>query len=158
MPVQTEGTTGGRAELPAEFNGNPPTILLAEDHDPLREALVMMLESAGFRVLGASGDGEALLRMAERTHPDVVLLDLRLPSTDGIAVTREIKRFSPTTPVVMFSAYGDEAFIESAKDAGVFAYLVKGCPPRSLIDTLVEASIRGRQTKHSGPRGSLVSP
>src|SRR2546426_752017 len=68
-----------------------PTILLAEDHDGLREALVTLLESAGFRVLAASQDGAGLLRVAETTEPDVVLVDMRMPAVSGIDVARWMK-------------------------------------------------------------------
>jgi DNA-binding NarL/FixJ family response regulator len=113
-----------------------PSVLLAEDHDGLREALVTMLETAGFRVLAASEDGAGLLRVAETIEPDVVLVDLRMPSVSGIDVARWMKGLWPTTPVVVYSAYGEDAFMKSAASAGVFAYLVKGCPPSSLMRTL----------------------
>jgi DNA-binding NarL/FixJ family response regulator len=116
-----------------------PTVLLAEDHEALREALVTMLESAGFQVLGASDNGAGLLRLAETTEPDVVLVDLRMPTVSGIEVARWMKGLWPSTPVVVYSAYGEDDFMKSAADAGVFAYLVKGCPPSSLIRTLREA-------------------
>jgi DNA-binding NarL/FixJ family response regulator len=113
-----------------------PTVLLAEDHEVLREALVTMLETAGFRVLAAAENGAALLRAAETTEPDVVLVDLRMPAVDGIDVARWMKGLWPTTPVVVYSAYGEDAFMASAANVGVFAYLVKGCPPSSLLRTL----------------------
>ena len=113
-----------------------PSVLLAEDHEGLREALVTMLETAGFRVLAASENGAGLLRVAETVQPDVVLVDLRMPSVSGIDVARWMKGLWPTTPVVVYSAYGEDAFIKSAAAAGVFAYLVKGCPPSSLVRTL----------------------
>jgi DNA-binding NarL/FixJ family response regulator len=113
-----------------------PAVLLAEDHQGLREALVSMLETAGFRVLAASEDGAGLLRVAETVEPDVVLVDLRMPAVSGIDVARWMKGLWPTTPVVVYSAYGEDAFIKSAAEAGVFAYLVKGCPPSSLVRAL----------------------
>jgi DNA-binding NarL/FixJ family response regulator len=125
-----------------------PTVLLAEDHDGLREALVTMLETAGFRVIGASSNGADLVQMARTQGADVVLVDLRMPSLNGIDVARWIKSISPTTPIVVYSAYGDDAFQQSASEAGVFAYLVKGCPPSTLISTLRAAIDQGSSTTH----------
>jgi DNA-binding NarL/FixJ family response regulator len=123
----------------------PPTVLLAEDHDGLREALVTMLESAGFGVLGASSNGADLVKLARSREADVVLVDLRMPSLNGIDTARWIKSISPATPVVVYSAYGDDAFQQAAMEAGVFAYLIKGCPPATLISTL-RAAVEQRRS------------
>jgi DNA-binding NarL/FixJ family response regulator len=135
-----------------------PTVLLAEDHEGLREALVTMLETAGFRVLAASENGAGLLRVAETIEPDVVLVDLRMPVVSGIDVARWMKGLWPTTPVVVYSAYGEDAFMKSAADAGVFAYLVKGCPPGSLVRTLRLAAAQKRTANDLLGRRMLVSP
>jgi DNA-binding NarL/FixJ family response regulator len=134
-----------------------PTVLLAEDHEGLREALVTMLETAGFRVLAASENGAGLLRVAETTEPDVVLVDLRMPAVSGIDVARWMKGLWPTTPVVVYSAYGEDAFMKSAAEAGVFAYLVKGCPPSSLVRTLRLAVAHKKAADELLVRRMLVS-
>jgi AmiR/NasT family two-component response regulator len=60
-------------------------------------------------------------------------------------------------PVVMYSAYADQLFMKSARDAGAFAYLVKGCPPRSLIDTLLEAALQPSRRRTPAARPQRVS-
>lgn len=131
-------------------NPDPPRVLIGEDLDPLREALAEMLRRAGFRVVGKARDGAELLEMAGDVDPEVILTDLRMPNVDGVEVARVMKLAHPSIPVIIFSGHDEDAFVRPADDVGVFAFLVKGCPPSSIIGTLRMASAyhRGLQKDH----------
>jgi NarL family two-component system response regulator LiaR len=95
-----------------------------------------MLSDHGFDVVGEAGDGAEGIDLVSRTGPDVVLMDLRMPNLDGIQATRTIKRGRPAVQVILLSAYGDSGLRAEAEDAGVYCYLVKGCPPGIITDSL----------------------
>jgi DNA-binding NarL/FixJ family response regulator len=151
------GQPDGQPTGPVRAETNLPTVLLAEDQTMLREALVEMLTQGGFSVLGSASDGAELLELAEKVEADLVLVDLRMPSVDGIEVARRIKQRWPSTPVIVYSAFGAEGFVKSAEREGVFAYLEKGCPPASIMETLREAwahrqaILARRRTTHDAP-------
>jgi DNA-binding NarL/FixJ family response regulator len=117
----------------------PPRVLVVDDHPMLREALVELLEQAGFEVAGEAVDGADAVALAKQLAPDVVLMDLRMPVMGGLDATRLIKDACPDIQVVMLSAFDSPALQQQAEEAGCFAYLVKGAPPATLGLTLHQA-------------------
>src|SRR5205823_9292882 len=85
------------------------------------------------------------------TDPDVVLMDLRMPNLDGLQATRAMKRGRPAVQVILLSAYGDSGLRAEADDAGVYCYLVKGCPPDIITDAL-RFAWRFKQEMEDAPR------
>lgn len=81
-----------------------PRVLLADDHDRLREALRDLLTETGFEVVGESGDGADAVALARLHEPDIVVIDLRMPVLNGLDATRLIKDARPATQVVVLSA------------------------------------------------------
>jgi DNA-binding NarL/FixJ family response regulator len=116
-----------------------PRLLVVDDHQLLRKALVDLLWQAGFEVVGEAGDGVDAVALARQLQPDVVLMDLRMPVLGGLDATRLIKDACPTTQVVLLSAFESPALEQQAEDAGCFAYLVKGVPPGTLRLVLHQA-------------------
>jgi len=104
----------------------PIRVLLADDHRVLREGLAMLIESApDMRVVAQAGDGSEAVAQFKIHHPDVVLLDLRMPGMDGIQAMEEIRRQSPEARFIFLTAFdGDEDIFRSFR-AGAFAYLLK---------------------------------
>ncbi|HEV2872383.1 MAG TPA: response regulator transcription factor, partial [Actinomycetota bacterium] len=82
-----------------------PRLLVVDDHDMLRTALVDLLGQAGFEVVGAAGDGVDAVALAKLLEPEVVLMDLRMPVLGGLDATRLIKDACPTTQVVLLTAF-----------------------------------------------------
>jgi DNA-binding NarL/FixJ family response regulator len=78
-------------------------VLLADDHRMLRDGLRLSMEEAGFEVVGAAGDGEEAVRLAELLRPDVVLMDVSMPLLDGVEATRLVRQRVPRTQVVMLT-------------------------------------------------------
>jgi DNA-binding NarL/FixJ family response regulator len=116
-----------------------PRVLLVEDDQDVREALRDLLEETNIEVVGEAGDGSQGLEMARERTPDVVLMDLRMPVMGGLEASRRLKEEMPKVQVVILTAYDDPALMEDANAAGVYAYLVKGCPPRMLGEVTVQA-------------------
>jgi two-component system phosphate regulon response regulator PhoB len=117
------------------------TILLAEDDPDILHMVSFKLRRAGFDVLEAV-DGFATLQVAREQRPDLVLLDVRMPRMDGIAVCREL-RAAPHTervPIIMLTARARPQDREQAYAAGATDYIVKPFSPRELV-LRVEAAL-----------------
>ena len=106
-------------------NGNTPLrALVVEDEGMTVLLLKRALKNAGFEVVGIVSDGEEAIVAARLLLPDFILMDINMPRMNGIEATRHIYRERPT-PIIMLSAYLDEATRQQAADAGACAYLVK---------------------------------
>lgn len=104
----------------------PLTILLADDHQILRQGLKAILQAVpDFRLVGEAADGPEAVRLADRLHPDVLVLDLMLPSLNGMEVARHVARRLPRTRVVILSMHSNEAYVVEALRAGATGYVLK---------------------------------
>ncbi len=104
----------------------PKKILIVEDDSFLQGLASSKLEKDGFSVMAASSGDEAA-KLLETATPDLVLLDLVLPGTDGFGVLKKLRENAPTaqTPVIVFSNLSEEGDIKKAKDLGATDYMVK---------------------------------
>lgn len=101
-------------------------ILLADDHAVLREGMRTLLEQEkDLEVIGEAGDGEEAIKMVSELKPDVVLMDIVMPKLNGIEATKRIKEISPTTSVLILTAYSDIRYILGLLEAGTCGYLLK---------------------------------
>ena len=98
-------------------------VVIADDESIIRLDLKEILEGDGYLVVGEAARGDDALAMIRELEPDLALLDIKMPGLDGIEVARQIK--DGPTIVVLLTAFSQRALIESARDAGVVAYLVK---------------------------------
>lgn len=111
-------------------------VIIADDHALVREGLRRLLElDPNIQVMTEVGDGQGAINMARKEKPDVVLMDVNMPGTDGIVATRVIKREMPSTRIVALTIYEDEEVVEMVK-AGVSAYVLKDVAGSELIDTI----------------------
>lgn len=113
------------------------TVLLVEDSEPIRDAFTILLEDAGYEVLGAA-TGEEALRLARERMPDLVLLDMGLPDMNGLQVVQQIKADETTAGIVVVALTGrDEASDRRAcMEAGCTAYVVKPVNTQKLVRDL----------------------
>jgi DNA-binding NarL/FixJ family response regulator len=115
-------------------------VLVVDDHQMLREALVGLLELVGFEVAGAVADGVDATVLAAELAPDVVLMDLSMPVLNGLDATRLLRDVVPDTAIVAFSAFDSPELKRQAFAAGAVAYLPKGCSNERLRAT-IEAAV-----------------
>ena len=119
-----------------EQGGRPLRVMIVDDHPIWREALERDLRTAGLEVVGSAGDGEQALRRMPAARPDVVVLDLRLPTLDGVATTREIAAKHPAVRVLILSASGEESDVLAAIKAGATGYLVKSASREEPLEAV----------------------
>lgn len=110
-------------------------VLLVDDQRLFVESLRRLLEidSPDIIVCGVAYDAESALQILETAHPDVVLLDVRMPGTDGVEVARIINRDWPEIHTVMLTTFDDDAYVHDALSQGAVGYLLKDIPPAELI-------------------------
>jgi len=117
------------------------SVLIVDDHPVFLQGLRRILESeSDIEVVGAANDGEQALDMACRLAPDVVLLDINLPSMNGMQVTRRLKADAPAVAVILLTAYHDEDQVLHAMRAGASAYYSKDVHPDTLLDAIRQVS------------------
>ncbi len=124
-----------------------PTILLIEDEANITQLVRYHIEQVGYHLLTAR-DGEEGLRLVERSHPDLILLDLLLPRLDGREVCRRLKR-QPTTghiPIIMLTAKAAEADKVDGLELGADDYVTKPFSPRELM-ARIRAILRRRERR-----------
>jgi DNA-binding NarL/FixJ family response regulator len=119
------------------------SVVVADDHPVVRSGLVAILDGhPGLCVVGTAADGEeALLRCAE-LHPDVVVMDLRMPRLDGIGATRRLTAEQPRVRVLVLTTYDTDADVLRAMEAGATGYLLKDAPI-DVLTAAVFAAARG---------------
>lgn len=114
------------------------TILLVDDDDELLFALKKSLSRAGFKVL-AVPDAEHALEEFEQAGPDLILTDLRLPGRSGLELAEAVRRMRPSVPILIQSAYVDDAARADAKRLGAIGPIVKPVSRQELLTLLVGA-------------------
>jgi len=111
-------------------------ILIADDHIMVREGLRKLLQTDdSIEIIAEVGDGQGAINVARKEKPDIILMDINMPGTDGLAATRIIKREMPATKVMAVTIYEDEEVVEMVK-AGVSAYVLKDVAGSELIETI----------------------
>jgi DNA-binding NarL/FixJ family response regulator len=120
------------------------SIVLAEDHALVREGIKSLIENTpGLAVVGEAEDGIALLRLLEKSHPRMVILDIAMPGLRGLEAAREIQTRHPRIQVLFLSMYRRREFLSMAFAAGAKGYLLKEDSSKELI-TAIEEIRRGR--------------
>jgi response regulator NasT len=99
-------------------------ILISDDEALIRMDLKEMLTNLGYLVVGETGDGTTAVNLAQQIRPDLVIMDIKMPGTDGITAARILTQ-QDVCPVLLLTAYADRDLVEKAKEAGVVGYLVK---------------------------------
>ena len=110
-----------------------PRVLIADDQALVRVGLRKILEfEPDTEVVGEAGDGADAVRQVERTRPDVVLMDIRMPVLDGIEATRRIVNARPTCRVLMLTTFGLDGYVFEALRAGASGFMLKDAPPEEI--------------------------
>jgi DNA-binding NarL/FixJ family response regulator len=132
-------------------------VLLADDHPVVREGLRGMLAAEpGIEVVAEAATGTEAVAFAARDHPDVVLMDLRMPHGDGVTATAEILAAAPTVRVVVLTTYETDTDIVRAVEAGAVGYLLKDTALAELGQA-IRAAARGETVLAPAVARRLVS-
>jgi DNA-binding NarL/FixJ family response regulator len=122
----------------------PVRILIADDHPIVRRGLRTLLETKrGWKICGEVGNGREAVARTKALKPDVAILDIGMPGLNGVEVTRQIRKVSPKTEILILSAHGSEKLVREVVDAGARGYLVKDDADDNLV-TAVDALRRHR--------------
>jgi len=119
-------------------------VLVVDDAPFIREVLLQILGSAGFEVVGEAEDGRSAITMAEKTNPDVILMDLVMPHLSGIEATKEILKSRPDQKIIACSTMDQDTLVMKAIDAGCMHYVVKPFKKEELIK-VIRSSMEGRK-------------
>jgi len=110
-------------------------IVIADDEPIIRLDLRKTLENMGHQVIGEAGDGARAVDLARELKPDIVILDIKMPELDGIDAAKVVTT-EGIAPVLLLTAYSQKDLVDRAKDAGVFAYLVKPFKEADLLPAM----------------------
>lgn len=134
MPANTD--------LPPPKPGRPEAgatirVLVVDDHPPMRVGLVALIKSQpGMDVVAEASDGEEAIEIYEDIHPDVVLMDLRMPGIGGVEATLAIRKKDPEARVIVLSTYDWDEDIHRAIQSGAKSYLLKDMPIEDIASTV----------------------
>jgi DNA-binding NarL/FixJ family response regulator len=144
------------------------SVLVAEDHPMFRDALRTTLTMAGgFEVVAAVGSGEDAVTEAIHRTPDVVVMDLEMPGSGGVAATAEILRQLPTTRILVLTSYDEDRLVYAALRAGAHGYVLKSATTEEIVravqtvahgDGLFAGSVVERITRHLATGGRTSGP
>jgi DNA-binding NarL/FixJ family response regulator len=109
------------------------SIVVADDHPAMLEAVSELFEHHGFQVVGRAADGEQAAALIEREQPDVAVVDVRMPRLGGIEVATRAAATSPRTAIVLYTAYPDPALLAEALEAGARGFVLKEAPLSDLV-------------------------
>lgn len=110
-------------------------VVIAEDEPLVTQTLTEQLRHLGHRVIGEAANGEEVVNMVLDARPDLVIMDIKMPKLSGLQASRAIMEKAPV-PIILLTAYTDDAFIEEAASVGAMAYLVKPVDERDLVPAI----------------------
>jgi DNA-binding NarL/FixJ family response regulator len=114
------------------------TLLLADDHQLVRQSLISLLEHEGFEVVGEASDGRTAVRLVQELSPEIAVLDMVMPGLNGIDAARQIQRASPRTKSILVTMYAERQYVVQALRAGIRGYVLKSQGARDLIQAIRE--------------------
>jgi AmiR/NasT family two-component response regulator len=121
-----------------------PRVLIAEDEAIIRLDLKEMLEEEGFEVVGEAADGDAAMRLAAERTPDLVIMDIKMPGTDGLTAAESIVS-DDLAAVLILTAFSQKDLVKRAAEAGAMGYLVKPFQKSDLLPAIEIALARHQQ-------------
>jgi len=133
----------------------PIRVLLADDHQIMRQGLKNLLEREGFAVVAEASDGRDAIHLAETSHPDVAVLDLAMPALNGVDAGREITRASPRTKAILLTMHKEDPYVLQALNAGISGYVLKSQAAEDLVQAIREV-MRGSMYLSPGVSRAVV--
>jgi len=138
-------------------NNAPVRVVLVDDQRLMRDGLRTLLElEDGLEVVGEAEEGQAALKLYEAVHPDVVLMDVRMPGMDGVETTRRMLARWPEARVIILTTFDDETYIFDGLRAGALGYLLKDVSGQELADAIRKVAGGGALIEPSVARKVLA--
>jgi DNA-binding NarL/FixJ family response regulator len=127
-----------------EQDSQPVRLVLADDEALLRRGLRVLLEAGGrVEVVGEAADGEQLVRVIRTHHPDVALIDVQMPGTDGLAALRTIQAMADPPVCAMLTTFDVDDYVARALDLGAQGFLLKDAEPDALVRAVLDLAAGG---------------
>ncbi|MCR5758353.1 MAG: response regulator transcription factor [Selenomonas sp.] len=124
-------------------------VIIADDQELIRESLKIVLDqNEDMTVTAVAENGQILMNLLERSQPDVILMDVRMPELDGVEATREVKRLYPAVKIIILTTFDDDEYVFNALKYGASGYLLKGVSVPELTGAI--------RTVVSG--GAMINP
>jgi len=115
-------------------------VVLADDHQLVRQSLKALLEREGLQVAGEASDGQEALRLVPNVSPDVAILDISMPILNGLDAARELKKSSPRTKTILLTQHDEDQYVTEALRAGVRGYVLKNQAATDLVHAIQQVS------------------
>jgi DNA-binding NarL/FixJ family response regulator len=115
-------------------------IVLVDDHVLVRQGLKSLIERDGFQVVGEASDGQEALRQVELLQPDIVVMDISMPTFNGLNATWELQRSFPNTKTILLTQHDEDQYVSEALEAGVKGYVLKSQAATDLLQAIKQVS------------------
>ena len=131
------GTTGH--QMPGVFR-MPIRLLLADDHVLVRQSLRSLLEHEGIQIIAEASDGQMALQLAQSLQPDIAVMDIGMPVSNGLEAARGIRSSCPKTRTILLTQHEEDHYISQAVEAGVKGYVLKSQAATDLMNAIRQVS------------------
>ena len=115
-------------------------LLVADDHEVVRTGLAALFEGSDIQIVGEASNGDQAVEITRQHQPDVVLMDIRMPDSDGLSALEAIRKESPETRVVMLSTYDNPTYVARSVALGASDYVLKGSNRNQMITAIRRAA------------------
>lgn len=115
-------------------------VLLADDHEVVRQGLRSLLKDTEIKIVGEATNGDQAIEQTLKTKPDVVLMDIRMPVNDGLTAMETIRKKSPNTKIVILSTYDNPTYIARSVSLGATDYVLKGSSRKDIVHAITRAA------------------
>jgi two-component system response regulator NreC len=117
-------------------SSNAPRIILADDHEMVRDGLRLILKESGFDIVGQACDGQEAVRLAQTIDHDILVLDISMPVLNGIDAARRVLEHSPREKILILTMYTDDRYIRASLRLGVSGFLLKSKAASYLVEAI----------------------
>ena len=111
-------------------------VVLADDHELVRQGLKALLEREGFQVVGEASNGQEAVRLVPTVSPDVVILDISMPILNGVDAARELQKAAQRTRTILLTQHDEDQYVTEALRAGVRGYVLKNQAATDLVQAI----------------------
>jgi DNA-binding NarL/FixJ family response regulator len=133
----------------------PIRIVLADDHVLVRQGLKSLLEREGFQVVAEAGDGQEAVAHVQSLQPDLAVMDISMPTLNGLDAARQMARSSPKTKTILLTQHDEPQYVSEALEAGVKGYVLKNQVANDLLLAIRQVS-RGQVYLSPGVSGAVM--